>query len=71
MIDEVIPIDTTKMKTINDLHKAMCDTVKVGFRFKKTINFEIIPFKLFKPFNLFYLIIKSDHEKIKNKLKSI
>ena len=32
MIDEVIPIDITKMETINDLHTAMCETVKfLGF----------------------------------------
>jgi hypothetical protein len=28
MIDEVIPIDIRKMKTINDLHTAMCDAAK-------------------------------------------
>ena len=28
MIDEVIPIDLSKMENINELHKAMCEAAK-------------------------------------------
>ena len=29
MIDEVVPIDINKLKTINDLHQGMCEVAKV------------------------------------------
>ena len=30
MIDEIIPIDLRKIKSINELHENMCATVKKG-----------------------------------------